>query len=221
MRVLPLLLIGGFLGIASAGEAAPAADQGAETPPTPASSVSAATKNDGKADAQQAGRFDPCALLTKEEVSEVQGSPVTGTKNSERSAQGVSTTQCFYSTAEFNRSINLTVTRRDPAADGNRSARDVWRESFGRFSNPDAEAEEEHKEPKAGRRSEEEREKEAKPPTRVEGLGEEAFWTSGIGSTLYVLKGEQFLRISIGGPEKDEGKLEHAKRLAAKALERL
>jgi hypothetical protein len=37
-------------------------------------------------------------------------------------------------------------------------------------------------------------------PERVEGLGEEAFWTGGPAGGLYVLKGETVLFIGIGAP---------------------
>jgi hypothetical protein len=46
-------------------------------------------------------------------------------------------------------------------------------------------------------------------------------WISGIGGTLYVLKGDAFLRISIGGAGTDETRLAAAKALAAKAVARL
>lgn len=172
---------------------------------------------------ETAAKFNACTLLTNEEVGEVQGSPVKDTKSSERSSQGVTVAQCFYTTTEFSRSINLSVTRRDASASGSRGPRDLWHDSFGRFSSGEHEAEEDHDAPKPSGREggEREREKESKPPLKVEGLGEEAFWTSGIGGTLYVLKGEAFIRISIGGPDKDEAKLNQAKALAAKAIDRL
>ena len=54
------------------------------------------------------------------------------------------------------------------------------------------------------------------------GLGDEAFWTGdGFVGALYVLKGESYLRISIGGGKDSSTRLERSKRRAAVALKRL
>jgi hypothetical protein len=53
-------------------------------------------------------------------------------------------------------------------------------------------------------------------------VGEKAFWSGNrFGGALYVLKGDVFIRISVGGPDKEETKIEKSKRLAEKALGRL
>ncbi len=57
-------------------------------------------------------------------------------------------------------------------------------------------------------------------PQRVSGVGDEAFWlASHVGGTLYVLKGSDYLRISLGGAGKD--KIAKSKALAQKVLTRL
>jgi hypothetical protein len=49
-----------------------------------------------------------------------------------------------------------------------------------------------------------------------------AFWASNrFGGVLYVLKGDAFISISLGGTDKEEAKLEKSKALAQKALPRL
>ena len=53
---------------------------------------------------------------------------------------------------------------------------------------------------------------------RLKAWPREAFWTAG---SLYVLRKDAFLRLSIGGSDSEETKLEHAKALAAIALKRL
>ena len=167
--------------------------------------------------------FDACSLLTKEEVAEAQGSAVTDTKSSSRISEATSVGQCFYTTAEFSRSVSLTVTRAFPEAKSGRGPRDIWREAFGRFSTAEKTEEADHDGGKdaGGEPGEREHEKESKPPLRIEGVGEEAFWTSGVGSTLYVLKADAFIRIGIGSIAKDEDRLKQAKALAAKAIDRL
>jgi hypothetical protein len=42
-----------------------------------------------------------------------------------------------------------------------------------------------------------------------------------MGGAIYVLKDNVFIRISVGGPESEESKIEKSKALAAKALSRL
>jgi hypothetical protein len=53
-------------------------------------------------------------------------------------------------------------------------------------------------------------------------VGEEAYWTGNpITGALYVLKGNSFLRISVGGSADEEARFQKAKTLAQKALLRL
>ncbi|MEN3368639.1 MAG: hypothetical protein V7609_782 [Verrucomicrobiota bacterium] len=162
--------------------------------------------------------FDACALITSEEVEAIQGSPIKDKKNSGNSSGGLRVTQCFYTAAEFSSSVSLAVTQTDATSPGKQSAGGFWKETFGRYSKPEEKHEPDKKEEKPGR----ENEKEAAPPRKVEGLGEEAFWTSTrVGGTLYVLKNDAFLRISVGGADTDEGRLKKCRALAEKALTRL
>jgi len=65
-------------------------------------------------------------------------------------------------------------------------------------------------------------EEEDSRPQRVQGLGEEAYLTGNRRtSTLYVLKGDAVLRLSVSGPDERAAKLKRATALAAKALKRL
>jgi hypothetical protein len=65
-------------------------------------------------------------------------------------------------------------------------------------------------------------EERGRPPKKIEGVGDDAFWSANrMGGALYVLKDNVFIRISIGGPEPEESKIEKTKALAAKALSRL
>jgi hypothetical protein len=53
-------------------------------------------------------------------------------------------------------------------------------------------------------------------------VGDEAFWSaSSVGGALYVLKGDRYLRISVGGAGNAETKLKKSKTLALNALRRL
>src|ERR1700730_1234576 len=59
---------------------------------------------------------DSCALLSHEEIQQVQGSPVKDTKGSGTSDGRIRVLQCYYSTEESSRSVSLMVTQNDPAA---------------------------------------------------------------------------------------------------------
>jgi len=150
-------------------------------------------------------KFDVCGLIKKAEIEAVQGSPIKETKSSARSEGDLRISQCFYPAAEFSRSVSLAVIQRDPDQQAKRSPRDFWKETFGR---------------KEGRATQE---KEASvPPKKIDGIGEEAYWTSNrFGGVLYVLKGDAFISISVGGPDNEETKINKSKALAQKALQRL
>jgi hypothetical protein len=131
----------------------------------------------------------------------VQGSPVTDTKSSEVPGGGsFRTTQCYFATAESSKSVSLAVTQSNPEFD--KSPREYWKQTFGRFSGKENDEEAEKKRVEAApgerRRGEEE---ERRPPKKIEGVGEEAFWTGNrFGGALYVLKKETIVRVSVGGP---------------------
>ena len=162
-------------------------------------SITTASQESGQA------KFDVCRLIEKEEIEAVQGSPIKETKSSARSEGDLRISQCFYTEAEFSRSVNLTVIQRDPDQQAKRSPRDFWKETFGR---------------KEGRATEE---KEASAtPKRINGIGEEAYWSPNrFGGVLYVLKGDAFISISVGGPDNEETKINKSKTLAQKAVKRL
>jgi hypothetical protein len=170
--------------------------------------------------------LDACTLLTKEEIQEVQGSPITDTKSSEVPGGGsFRTTQCYFAAAESSKSVSLAITQSNP--DFNKSPRDYWKETFGRFgkkeNEEEAEKEKAEKE-EAGRagKGRREEEEEGRPPKKIEGVGEEAFWSGNrFGGALYVLKKESIVRVSVGGPGNEEEKLNRSKALAEKALNRL
>ncbi len=68
----------------------------------------------------------------------------------------------------------------------------------------------------------EEEEEESSPPQKVPGIGDEAYWMgSRVGGALYVLKGNAYVRVSIGGPADQSDKIKRSKTLAQKALARL
>jgi hypothetical protein len=167
-------------------------------------------------------KIDACSLLTSEEIQEVQGSPVTDKKSSEAPGGSFRTSQCYFAAAESSKSVSLSITQASP--DLNKSPRAYWEETFGQFDKKENEEEAEKKKREAGaggkRRGEEEEER--RPPKKIEGVGEEAFWSGNrFGGALYVLKKEMILRLSVGGPGNEEEKISRSKALTEKALKRL
>src|SRR6266513_4164181 len=172
-----------------------------------------------------AAKYDACVLLTNQEIEGIEGSPVTETKPSGRSDSGLSFSQCFFTTAEFNKSGSLSVTQSDPAAPAKRSVKQYWAEMFGSYEGEQKEKEHEQEADKEKRESlrDQKREKgeegESVPPKKITGVGEEAFWIgSRVGGALYVLKRNAFIRVSVGGPDPEPAKIEKCKALAQKAL---
>ena len=71
-------------------------------------------------------------------------------------------------------------------------------------------------------KAEPEGEEEASKPRRIEGLGEEAYWVgTPITGALYVLQGDNFVRISVGGVGEESARIEKSKVLARAAVKRL
>ena len=101
-------------------------------------------------------------------------------------------------------------------------AKSYWAESF-RWFTGDASDEEKsaEKKEKYGGAEWEEKEKRV-PPKKVDGIGEEAYWSGNrFGGALYVLAKDAIVRISVGGPDNEQIKIDKSKALALKALERL
>jgi len=175
-------------------------------------------------------KLDACGLLIGAEMEEIMGSPLKETKSSGAANEGVRVSQCFYTAQEFSKSVSLAVTRSDPGSSVKRSANAYWEEMFGRFRNEEKEKARESegdKEKKESLREQREKGKEEEggaPPKKISGVGDEAFWIGNrVGGALYVLKKDKnaFIRISVGGPDKEEIKIDKCKALAQKAIDRL
>jgi hypothetical protein len=169
------------------------------------------------------GRIDACALITKGEIEAVQGEPVKETKSNESPSSSFVRSQCFFLTATFPKSVSLALVLPDPGEPSALTPRDYWKKQF----HPPEQTEKEKHEPAAGKaktpkENEEEREKDLSNPRPIEGLGEEAYWVgNAITGALYVLQGDAFLRISVGGVREESARIEKSKALARAALKRL
>lgn len=157
-------------------------------------------------------KIDACTLLSKQEIEALQGAPITDTKSSESPGGDFRVSQCFYTAAEFNKSVSLAVIQKRPTDAHTRMPKQFWRETFGRAS---------EKKEKGEKEAGEEKERRT-PPKKIDGVGDDAYWASNrFGGILYVLKGEAVISVSIGGPDTEQTKIDKSKTLAKKAIEHL
>jgi hypothetical protein len=164
-------------------------------------------------------KIDACALITNEEVHAIQGSPIKDVKSSEQSDGTFRIAQCFYNAETFNKSVSLALTQSDPASAKARTPKEFWQETFGRYEGEKKEEKGDEEKKESLREQEEEK---GTPPKKIDGIGDSAYWTANrMGGALYVLKNDVFVRVSVGGPDSEESKINHCKALAEKALSHL
>lgn len=176
------------------------------------------TQNTSTAAASK-GTVNACDLLASSELKSVQGEEPRESKPSTRVDSTLAVSQCFYLMPTYNKSVSLEVTRSSSAKSG-QTIGQFWKDRF-----PDSllkEKESERERERGKDKEEKENEGEAQKPLKITGIGDEAFWTgSAIAGALYVLKGKSYLRLSIGGTEGRDAKIERLKTLARYALKRL
>jgi len=157
---------------------------------------------------------DPCALLTSADIQAVQGDAVQDTKPSTQPAGGLVMSQCLFRTASPSKSVSLAV-----ASAGSVSPRAFWQKQF--HGKPESEGSEKDKSA-AGRKDTKEEEAESTLPRMIKGVGEQAYWVgSPMVGALYVLEGDTFLRISVGGVREEAARIQKSVALARLALKRL
>jgi hypothetical protein len=161
------------------------------------------TKAPGPAE-ENSAPLDACALLTADEIASVQGEAVRETKPSTQTLGVLTVSQCDYVLPTESNSIVVTLTQASAA-----NASELSKQWSDMFHNDSARAEPAEAGAEASRRE-------------VHGLGEQAFWTgSPISGALYVLKGNQQLRISVGGADDVNTKIDKGEVLAEFILQRL
>jgi hypothetical protein len=160
-------------------------------------------------------KVDACALLTSKEIEAVQGEAIKETKLTGQSTAGFSVSQCIFTLPNFTNSISLLVAQKGEGSGAN-DPKEFWRDTF--HEDKVRERNKGHD----GKKSEEEEEEGGVPPQKIPGIGDEAYWTSSrVGGALYVLKGDAYIRVSIGGAADQPTKIKRSKVLAQRALARL
>jgi len=160
-----------------------------------------------------------CGLITRAEIEALQGARLVQAKGSDSAQGGFIVSQCFYQLEEFPRSVSLTLTRGDESAPG--AARDRWNEIFHDGAGDGAVKESRAQTGKEARTDAAKEKKEGRP-RRVDDVGDEAFWSGNaqVGA-LYILEGDVYIRLSVGGGEPEQARIERSRALARKALRRL
>jgi len=158
------------------------------------------------------GKANSCTLLSSEDIQAVQGEALKTTKPSQQAGPDFVIDICYYELPTPSNSISLSLAQPNPEKKD--AVKEFWENTFGGS---------EHGARKEKREREGEGEiEEGASSRKIAGVGQEAFWfSSPIGGVLYVLKGEHYLRISVGGKGTSEEKLNKSKILAKKALAKL
>ena len=207
-------------------------NQGVIAPQTTAGSPSPSSQNGEPAAttpgaATGKGKIDACALLTSQEIQSVQGESLKETKASSKAEGGFSISQCFFTLPTFTNSISLAVTQKGDG-EAARDPKEFWEATFDKESERERDKERDKSEKERGKKADKEREgkrekeEEASPPQKTAGVGDEAFWMgSPIGGALYALKGNTYLRVSVGGAGNQQTKISKSKTLARLVLKRL
>jgi len=165
-------------------------------------------------------KIDACSLLTSAEIQAVQGEQLKETKPTDRQSAGFITSLCYYELATPSNSISLSVTQSDGAKPG--AIKEYWESTFGKDENKSDKDREKKRASQAESGERKGEDEEGAPLNSVRGIGDEAFWSaSRVGGALYVLKGDRYIRISVGGKGDNEAKLKKSKTLALKALRRV
>jgi len=172
---------------------------------------------------------DACSLLTGAEITAVLGESLDATKSGVQSAGNLKMSHCLFVTRNFAKSASLEVATPGSGDSSPRSLRAFWRNQFHAPPKRQEEARPAARKipAQSGFRpsdsaSESEAEAEAGKPRPVPGLGEEAYWVgSPLAGALYVLQGDLFLRISVGGIPQESTRIAKSKSLANAALPRL
>ena len=145
-----------------------------------------------------------CGLIDKSEIESLQGAQMRGSEPSTGTEAGMVFSDCYYtvisSDGSKNLSVHLRVLRDDPQSAAGGALRRFWEDRF---------------------RGAKEKKK-AEKPRAVGGVGGEAFWLgNNVMGALYVLAKDRVVRVSVGGAEEVDAKVEKSRRLAEKAIQRL
>jgi hypothetical protein len=166
--------------------------------------------------ASEKAKIDVCTLLTSAEIEGVQGEPVMETKASTQASGGMLMSQCVFHTTTLAKSVHVALATPERAGNLGLAPREFWQRQFHSTDVKEEESRVAGKEAPAGREEEESKAR------AIGGIGEEAYWVGNpVAGALYVLHGNVFLRISVGGVREESARIEKTKILARAIVKRL
>jgi hypothetical protein len=186
--------------------------------------------------------LDACSLLTSTDIAAILGEPLHELKPSTQATGKMNMSQCVFVTQNFAKSASLAVATPGAEDSDARNLRAFWRNQFhsprkqeeerrpasikspakSAFTSPREAPESKAITSESARESDSEAEDDARKPRPISALGEEAYWVgSPLAGALYVLQGDLFLRISVGGIPKESTRIAKSKSLATAILPRL
>ena len=165
-----------------------------------------------------AGSVDACQLLTSAEIEAVQGEPVKEAKPNVQPNGGMRISECLFHTSNSAKSVSVALATRSVGKATALTPRKFWQRQFRGVDT--------QKDKTRGASNEiekpESKSEETGEARRIKGLGEDAYWVgSPIAGALYVLQGDKFVRISVGGVGEESVRIEKSRVLARAALKRL
>jgi hypothetical protein len=162
---------------------------------------------------------DACALLADADVRTALGVTVKERQPGTQQAHGLLLSQCYLGTGTP-RSVSIAVAGNTRSGDKTVTPRAFWRDQFhGRDEDASERKGGKREAARKGEKREEEGETEARP---IGGVGDEAFWSgTRVAGALYVLRGNTFIRVSVGGINDEKERIEKSRQLAVSALARL
>src|SRR5260370_33379871 len=153
--------------------------------------------------------MDVCRLLSGSEIETVQGEPVKEAKSSTQPSGGMLMSQCVFHTTTLAKSVHVALATPERAGNLGLAPREFWQRQFHSTDVKEEESRVAGKEAPAGREEEESKAR------AIGGSGDEGYWVGNpIAGALYVLHGNVFLRISVGGVREESARIEKTKILA-------
>jgi len=148
---------------------------------------------------------DACALLSDADIHAALGEDVRARTPATQPAGSLLMAQCYFGAASA-RSVSLSVAARAASGPPSLTPREYWRRQF-------------HADDRRRKKRDAGGEGGARP---IAGIGDEAYWSGNrIAGALYVLSGETFIRVSVGGLTAEQERIGTSKRLAQAAMARL
>ena len=152
----------------------------------------------------QTSNANACALLTPQELESVQGERMQGTSANFQKAGNMAVSECRFAGATPENAVVITVTKASPGQED--ELQKQWQDAFALSvrgpGNPT--------------------EGDQTTTREIYGLGERAYWMGNAGGgDLYVLRGNQHIRIRLGGRGEANEQITKAEELAELILMRM